>query len=96
VPQRAVTEMQGKFLIAVVDAANKVEVRPVKPGERIGSDWIIAEGLNPGDKIVVEGTQKVRPGAVIETQAYTPAAAATEKPGEKPAPAAAPEAAKKG
>ncbi len=84
VPQRAVTEMQGKFLVAVVDASNKVEVRPVKPGERIGSDWIIAEGLNAGDKVVVEGTQKVRPGALVEPQAYAPAAAPV-KAGAKPA-----------
>jgi len=82
VPQRAVTEIQGKYLIAVVDAGNKIELRPVKPGERVGSEWIISEGLKAGDKIVVEGTQKVRPGAVVNPKPFAPA--------EKPATAATP------
>ena len=73
VPQRAVTEVQGKYLIAVVGEGNKIELRPVLPGERIGSDWIISEGLKPGEKIVVEGTQKVRPGAVVNPKPFTPA-----------------------
>ena len=72
VPQRAVTEVQGKYLIAVVGEGNKIELRPVQPGERIGSDWIISEGLKPGEKIVVEGTQKVRPGALVNPKPYTP------------------------
>ena len=82
VPQRAVTEVQGKYLIAVVGEGNKIELRPVEPGERIGSDWIISEGLKPGEKIVVEGTQKVRPGAVVNPKPFTPA--------EQPAAAAKP------
>ncbi|HCV12820.1 MAG TPA: efflux transporter periplasmic adaptor subunit, partial [Candidatus Accumulibacter sp.] len=60
VPQRAVTEIQGKYLLAVVGADNKVDVRPVTVGERIGSDWIISKGLQPGETVVAEGTQKVR------------------------------------
>ena len=74
VPQRAVTEVQGKYLVAVVGADNKVEMRLVKPGERIGSDWIITEGLKPGEKIIVEGTQKVRDGAVVNPKPFDPAA----------------------
>jgi membrane fusion protein (multidrug efflux system) len=74
VPQRAVAEVQGKYLIAVVGEGNKVELRPVKPGERIGSDWIISAGLKPGEKIIVEGTQKVRDGAVVNPKPFDPAA----------------------
>ena len=62
VPQRAVTEMQGKYLVAVVGADNKVDIRPVRVGERIGTEWLILEGLKPGETVIAEGTQKVRPG----------------------------------
>ena len=87
VPQRAVTEMQGKFLLAVVGADNKVDIRPVVVGDRIGSDWLIAEGLKPGEKVIAEGTQKVRPGMTVETKPFVPAAPAAGAPG-KVAPAA--------
>jgi membrane fusion protein (multidrug efflux system) len=50
VPQRAVTEIQGKYLVAVVGADNKVDIRPVTVGERIGSDWIISKGLQPASR----------------------------------------------
>lgn len=86
VPQRAVAEVQGKYLVAVVGAGNKVEMRLVKPGERIGSDWIISEGLKPGEKIIVEGTQKVRDGAVVNPKPFDPAA----KPAMPAPPASAP------
>jgi membrane fusion protein (multidrug efflux system) len=76
IPQRSVTDMQGKLLVAVVGADNKVAIRPVKAAERIGSDWIIAEGLKPGDKVVVEGTQKVKPDMVVNPQPFDPEAAA--------------------
>lgn len=89
VPQRAVTEIQGKYLIAVVGEGNKVDIRPVKPGERVGSDWIISEGLQAGETIVVEGTQKVRPGTVVTPKPY----AAPAKP-ETATPAATKPAAK--
>ena len=87
VPQRAVTEMQGKFLLAVVGADNKIDIRPVVVGDRIGSDWLIAEGLKPGEKVVAEGTQKVKPGMMVETKPFVPAAPAAGAPG-KAAPAA--------
>lgn len=76
VPQRAVTEIQGRYLVAVVGEGDKVEIRPVKPGDRIGSDWIISEGLKAGERVVVEGTQKVRPGAVVTPKPFAPAGAA--------------------
>ena len=87
VPQRAVTEMQGKFLLAVVGADNKVDIRPVVVGDRIGSDWLIAGGLKPGEKVIAEGTQKVKPGMTVETKPFVPAAPAPGAPG-KAAPAA--------
>src|SRR5215467_13841715 len=65
VPQRAVTEQQGSYQVAVVRSGNTVEIRPVKVGERVGSQWIIETGLRPGDRVVAEGTQKVRPGAIV-------------------------------
>lgn len=76
VPQRAVTDMQGKYLVAVVSTDNKVNIRPVKVAERIGSDWIIEDGLKPGEKVVVEGTQKVKPDMVVVPQPFDPEAAA--------------------
>jgi membrane fusion protein (multidrug efflux system) len=65
VPQRAVQELQSIYSVAVVGADNKVSFRNVKVGPREGSLWVIAEGLNPGDRVVVEGLQKVREGAVV-------------------------------
>ena len=70
VPQRAVTEVQGKFLVAVVGADNAVELRPVTPAERVGTLWVIDKGVNPGERVVVEGVQKVKTGARVNaTQA---------------------------
>ena len=71
VPQRAVTDVQGKYLVAVVGSDNKVNIRPVTVGERAGDLWIIADGLKPGDRIVAEGTQKVTDGAVVNPKAYS-------------------------
>src|SRR5262249_27456704 len=61
VPQRAVTELQGSYQVAVVGSDNKVSIRPVKVGDRAGSMWVIQDGLKPGERVVAEGTQKVRP-----------------------------------
>ena len=68
VPQRAVSELQGGYQVAVVDADNKVNIRTVKLGERVGNQWIIAEGLKPGESVVAEGVQKVRPGAKVNSK----------------------------
>ena len=72
VPQEAVTELQGNFQVAVVDQDNKVNIRPVKTGERIGAMWQITDGLKPGDKVVVEGVQKARQGAIVTVKEWTP------------------------
>jgi RND family efflux transporter MFP subunit len=68
VPQRAVQELQGSYRVAVVGADNKVEFRPVKVGARIGSLWIIDEGLKSGEHVVAEGLQKVRDGLSVNTK----------------------------
>jgi len=66
VPQRAVTELQGTFQLAVVGDGNKVNVRSVKVGERFGTMWIIQSGVKPGELVIVEGLQKVRDGSVVK------------------------------
>lgn len=71
VPQRAITELQGTYLVSVVGPGNKVNVRPVKVGERSGAWTIITEGLKAGDTVIVEGTQKVREGTVVNPKPFT-------------------------
>ena len=65
VPQRAVTELQGAHQVAVVGADNKVTIRQVTVGDRVGKNWIITEGLKPGERVVVEGLLKVRDGVAV-------------------------------
>jgi membrane fusion protein, multidrug efflux system len=65
IPQRAVQELQNLYSIAVVGADNKVSFRNVKVGPREGSLWVIEEGLTPGERVIVEGLQKVREGATV-------------------------------
>src|SRR5262247_3928547 len=65
VPQRAVTELQGSYRVAVVDNDNKVNIRPVKVGPRVGAMWVIEDGLKPDERVVAEGTQKVRAEATV-------------------------------
>jgi len=55
-------ELQGNYQVAVVDAENKVSIRPVKVGDLFGNMWIIVEGLKPGERVIVEGTQKAQEG----------------------------------
>ena len=66
VPQRAVTELQGSYQVAVVGVDNTVSLRPVKVGERVDTMWIIEDGLKPGERVIAEGTQKVRPGVKVD------------------------------
>jgi membrane fusion protein, multidrug efflux system len=65
VPQRAVSDVQGSFMVAVVGSDNKVDIRRVKPSETVGSLWVVAEGLKPGEKVIAEGIQKVRQGMPV-------------------------------
>ena len=70
VPQRAVSELQGGYQVAVVDDDNKVNIRAVKVGDRVGNQWVIAEGLKPGERVVAEGVQKVRPGLQVNPKPF--------------------------
>jgi membrane fusion protein (multidrug efflux system) len=72
-PQRAVQQLQSMQTVYVVGPDNKVGVRPVTTGERVANDWIIEKGLQPGDRIIVEGQQKVRPGVKVLVQQSKPA-----------------------
>ena len=74
IPQEAVNELQGSYQVAVVDENNKVSIRPVKMGERIGAMWEVTEGLKPGDKVVVQGLQKAREGSTVTAKDWTPPA----------------------
>ena len=65
VPQRAVTQLQGGYQVAVVGSDNRIETRAIKVGEHSGSMWIVEEGLKPGETVVVEGIQRVRPGVIV-------------------------------
>jgi len=71
VPQRAVIELQGSHQVAVVDSDNKVSIRPVTVAERVGRFWIVTEGVKPGDRVVVEGLQKVRDGSPVDAKAVS-------------------------
>jgi membrane fusion protein (multidrug efflux system) len=79
VPQRAVSEMQGGYLAAVIGTDNKVSIRPIKVGPRVGTMWIVDEGLKPGDRIVAEGVQKVREGMEVQAKPFQPESPTTEK-----------------
>jgi membrane fusion protein, multidrug efflux system len=70
VPQRAVSELQGGYQVAVVGGDEKVSIRTVTAGDRVGSQWIIAEGLNAGERVVAEGIQKVRPGMHVNPKPF--------------------------
>jgi RND family efflux transporter MFP subunit len=70
IPQAAVTEVQGSYQVAVVDNASKVDIRTVKVGDRVGSMWIVADGLTTGERVVVEGTQKARPGMQVSPKPF--------------------------
>jgi RND family efflux transporter MFP subunit len=70
IPQRAVSELQGGYQVAVVGADNKVDVRTVMVGDRVDNRWIITSGLNAGDRVVVEGVQRMRTGVHVNPKPY--------------------------
>jgi membrane fusion protein (multidrug efflux system) len=71
IPQRAVTELQGNYQVAVVDSDNKVDIRKVQVGDRVGELWIITAGLKEGERVITEGFQKVGPGSPVKPVADT-------------------------
>jgi RND family efflux transporter MFP subunit len=80
VPQRAVSELQGSYQVAVVGADNKVTMKVVKPGPLDGNLWVIDEGLKPGDRVVVEGLQRVRSGMTVAPKEASKEASASAPP----------------
>jgi membrane fusion protein, multidrug efflux system len=65
VPQRAVTELQGTYQVGVVDPDGKFDLRAVKTAEQIGTSWVVTEGVNAGDKVVVSSLARLRPGITV-------------------------------
>jgi membrane fusion protein (multidrug efflux system) len=87
VPQQAVSrDAKGNPLALIVDAAGKVEQRMLSLDRAIGNQWLVSSGLAPGDRVIAEGMQKVRPGAVVKEAPFV----AGQKPGAEPAKAAQP------
>src|SRR5271163_210439 len=70
VPQRAVTELQGGYQVAVVGSDNKADIRTVTVGDRSGTQWVISEGLKPGERVIAEGVQKVHAGAQVDPKPF--------------------------
>jgi RND family efflux transporter MFP subunit len=70
IPQRAVSELQGGYQVAIVGGDNKVEVRTVTVGDRVDNQWIIASGLNPGDRVVAEGIQRMHTGVHVNPKPF--------------------------
>jgi RND family efflux transporter MFP subunit len=70
VPQRSVAEIQGGYQVSLVDGENKVSIQPVEVGEHIGTEWIVEKGLKAGQRVVADGTLKVRPGMQVNPKPY--------------------------
>ena len=77
IPQQAVNEVQGEYQVVVLSAENKAEFRSVEVGERSGNDWIVTKGLEPNERIVVEGFQRLRNGTPVAAKPYTAVAEAS-------------------
>ncbi len=90
VPQRAVTEMQGRFQVAIVSPDNKVEIKNVQPGNRFNDLWEINQGLRPGERVVAEGVQKIKQGMAVSPVPYS-AQTGTRKTGGQAAGGVQPE-----
>lgn len=88
IPQRAVMELQGSYQVAVVGPDNRVDLRQVKPGERIGALWMIDSGLKPSERVVAEGGAKVKQGMVVTPKPFP--FRSTAIPGASPKPAGRP------
>jgi membrane fusion protein (multidrug efflux system) len=78
VPQRAVSELQGGYIVAVVSSDNKASLRSVQMGPKTGEMWIVESGLKPGERVVAEGVQKIRDGVVVNPKPYLPSVSSRE------------------
>jgi membrane fusion protein (multidrug efflux system) len=84
VPQRAVVELQGAYQVAVLNADKTIHIQPVSVGERVGTSWIIEDGLHAGQRVVVEGVQKVKEGALVNPTEYAAGSQALAGNGSTP------------
>jgi membrane fusion protein (multidrug efflux system) len=75
IPQRAVQQLQSMQTVYTLNAENKVAARPITTGDRSGDQWIVEKGLAPGDRVIVEGLLRVRPGVTVEPRPYQPSGA---------------------
>jgi len=80
VPQRAVAELQGSYQVATVDAQNKAHLKTVQVGLQVGHDWLIDSGLEPNDRVIAEGAQRVKEGTVVDPQPYNTATTTNAAP----------------
>jgi len=78
IPQRAVAELQGSYQVDVVDSDNKVSIQTVDVGARVGNQWIVEKGLKQGERVIVEGSQKVRPGMQVNPKPFVAETAETK------------------
>ena len=74
IPQRAVNDVQGVHQVAVVKPDDTIELRTVKTDERVGSLWIVTQGLKAGERVVIEGGDRVRAGQKVRVDTSTPSA----------------------
>jgi len=70
IPQRAVTELQGGHQVAVLDDKNTVSIQQVKVGDQVGTMWVVSEGLKPGERVIAEGAQNIRPGMQVSPKPF--------------------------
>jgi membrane fusion protein (multidrug efflux system) len=82
IPQRAVSELQGVYQVGVVDPENKVAIRAVKLGPQFGDMWVVESGLKPGEKVVVDGLQRLRDGMTVAPTPFVDTQANAVKGGE--------------
>jgi RND family efflux transporter MFP subunit len=66
VPQQAVSELQGSYQVAAVDGNDAVSIKPIHVGDQVGSSWVVRDGLNPGERVIVDGVQQVGPGMHVK------------------------------
>jgi membrane fusion protein (multidrug efflux system) len=80
IPQRAIQQLQSVQTVFTVARDNTIELKPVTTAERVGDAWVVQSGLQPGDRVVVEGQQKVRPGTRVRPLPYRPPDSAPSTP----------------
>ncbi len=88
IPQSAVMQVQSMYQVLVVTPENKATFRPVKVGDRVGPNWIITDGLKPGEKVVVDGLLKIQQFAALDPAAAKQGIPVVAKPYAPPAAAA--------